>query len=113
MQSDTLYPYGRRKSDTRTGGVGLRKQPKDLSVSEREGCENGEGRDVYPTLFQSDTVQSYGRSIPGTRPGGVELRTKPKDLSASEREECGHGEGGGVYATVLRFFKELLFIMNR
>ena len=28
-----------------------------LSASEREESEDGEGRDVYTTLFQSDSVQ--------------------------------------------------------
>ena len=61
----------------------------DLSASEREGREDGEGRDVYPTLLQSDTVQTYGCAKEGTSPVGVELRKKTKDLSASEREERG------------------------
>ena len=42
FQSDAVQPYGRAKAGTRTGGVGLRKKPKDLSVSERE--ERGHGR---------------------------------------------------------------------
>ena len=44
LQSDTLYPYGHTKEDTRSGGVELRKKPKDLSVSERE--ERGHGKGV-------------------------------------------------------------------
>ena len=73
------------KEDTSPGGVGLHKKPKDLSGSESEERENGEGRDVYTTLLKSDTVQSYGRARAGTRPGGVGLRKKPKDMSGSER----------------------------
>ena len=51
LQSDTLNPHGRSKADTRPGGVGLCKKPKDLIVSEREECEPGEGRDVYVLYF--------------------------------------------------------------
>ena len=54
--------------------------------------DHGEGRGVYPTLFQSDTVQLYGHGKETKRSMGVEQRKKPKDLSTSEREECGYGE---------------------
>ena len=93
IQSDTLYPYGRAKTDTRPGGVGLCKKPKDLSASDRQDREHGEGRDVYVTLLQSDTVQSFGREKAGTRTVGVGLCKKPKDLSGSERQECEHVDG--------------------
>ena len=49
LQSDTLNPYGRAKTGTSPVGVELRKKPKDLSVSEREDREYGEGKDVYDT----------------------------------------------------------------
>ena len=49
LQSDTLQTYGHGKSDTRCGGVRLRKKPKDLSASEREDRDHGEGRDVLTT----------------------------------------------------------------
>ena len=84
--SQTLQPYGRTKVDTRPGGVGLHKKTKDLSASEREDREYGEGRDVYDTLIQSDTVQSYGREKSDTSLVGVESRKKSKDLSGSETE---------------------------
>jgi hypothetical protein len=78
--SDTLKEYGRAKAGTRTGGVELRKKPKDLRASERESWEereHGEGGDVYATLLQSDTVKPYGRAKTGTRPLGVGMRKKP------------------------------------
>ena len=43
LQSDTVQPYGRTKAGMWSVGVGLRKQPKDLSVSEREERGHGEG----------------------------------------------------------------------
>ena len=43
IQSDTVQPYGLVKTDTRRGGVGLSKKPKDLSESGRVECGNGEG----------------------------------------------------------------------
>ena len=57
-----IHIYGRVKTVTRPGGVGLLKKPKDLSTSEREEFEYGEGGDVYPTLMKSDTTQQYGRT---------------------------------------------------
>ena len=51
-----VMSYGRSKTVTRPGGVGLRKKPKDLSTNEREKREPGEGRDVYATLLHSDTL---------------------------------------------------------
>ena len=39
-------------------GDGLRKKPKDLSASEREDREHGEGVGVHGTLLQSDTVRT-------------------------------------------------------
>ena len=59
LQSDTVQPYGCAKAGTSPVGVGLRKKPKDLSESEKEEREYGEGKDVYATLLQSDTVQPY------------------------------------------------------
>ena len=93
LESDTVHPYGRAKSDKRFVGVELRKKPKDLSASEREECGHGKGVGVDTTLLQSDTVQSYDPGKSGTSPVGFELRKKPKDLSVSEREERGFGEG--------------------
>lgn len=78
------------------------KKTKDLSATERDDREDGEGRDVYATLIQSDTVQSYGRAKTDTSPGRVHLCKNKKDLSASEIEDRSHGEGGGVYATLLQ-----------
>jgi hypothetical protein len=69
-------------------GVGLRKKPKDLSVSEREERGHGKGVGVYVTLIQSDTVQEYGHTKADTSPVGVgpwKKTVEPKDLSASER----------------------------
>ena len=85
----------------RPEGVGLHKKPKDLSVSEREVCEQGEGVGVNDTLLQSDTVHPYGRAKADMSPLGVELRKKLKDLSVSEREVREQGEGVGVYSTLL------------
>ena len=62
LQSDTVQPYGRPKSGTRTVGVELRKKPKDLIASEREECGHGKGVGVYVTLLQSDTVHPYGHT---------------------------------------------------
>ena len=46
LQSDTLQSYGLSKAVTIPGGVGLRKKTKDLSASEREDRDHGEGGDV-------------------------------------------------------------------
>ena len=42
-------------------GVGLRKKPKDLSVSEREECEHGEGVDVKNTVGSGRFKKCFGR----------------------------------------------------
>ena len=45
----------RRRRDETCGGWVVKK-PKDLSSSEGEECEHGEGVGVYATLTQSDTL---------------------------------------------------------
>ena len=56
--------------------VGLYKKPKNLSASEKEDREYGNGVGVYATLLQTDTVQSYGDAKVGTRPVGIDLGKK-------------------------------------
>jgi hypothetical protein len=60
LQSGTVQVCGCAKEGTRPVGVGLCKKPKDMSPSEREECEDGEGVCMYDTLLQSDTVQTRG-----------------------------------------------------
>ncbi len=105
------------------------KKPKDLSSSEGEECDHGEGVGVYDTLLQSDTVQTCGCAKEDTRPVGDGLRKKPKDLSGSEREDRVDGESvsmGDVcesslftydivcsQKTIRLSLGKTLFIMNR
>jgi hypothetical protein len=51
LQSVTVQSYGRAKTDTRSVGVGLHKETKDLIASEREECWHGEGVGVHATLL--------------------------------------------------------------
>jgi len=46
LQSDTVQSYGRTKTVTRTVGVELRKEPKDLSASDIEERDMGRVRCV-------------------------------------------------------------------
>ena len=93
----------------------MHKKPKDLSASEGEERDHGEGRDVYVTLFQSDTVQSYGRVKVGTSPVGVELCKKPKDLCASERGTWTWGgcEYGGCMYVKVQYVRILWYVHER
>ncbi len=87
--SSDYYFCGCETLRHKTWVVGLCKKPKDLSASEREECEHGEGRDVYGTLSQTDTYSTdiWARKISHEVCGGWYVQ-KTKDLSASESEEC-------------------------
>jgi hypothetical protein len=91
LQSDTVQEYGHTIVGTSPVGVGLRKNPKDLSASEREESGDGKGVGVYATLLQSDTVQEYGRTKTVTSPVGVGIRKNPKDLTHLSTSERGEG----------------------
>jgi hypothetical protein len=60
LQSVTVHPYGRAKTDTRSVGVGLHKETKDLIGSEREERWYGEGVGVHPT---SDSQIQYSHMV--------------------------------------------------
>ena len=94
LNSDTVQPYGRTKADTRPEGVGLRKKPKDLCISEREDRDHGKGGDVYATLLQSDTLKSNG--VSGWRTKKKGWRTKKRTLqNGQDRASVSDGGCGG------------------